>query len=91
MKIKFRLIFLYILFSVGLWMFMTSYSESYNRLESDKIEPANVTVCGNNVELTLLREEFNISVDSLMPESKLYYFLYMAAPDEMRFIFAVLH
>ncbi len=78
--------FVYLLLTTGLWMFLTSYSNSYNRLSVEKLSPASLILSEDKAQLKILSHEVTFGTESLMPESKLYYVLYVISPDEVRFI-----
>jgi len=83
-KSSVRVIILYLILTTGLWMFLMSYSNSYNKLTTEKISPASIVVNKEKVEMTILEKKYEFDIDGIMPESKLYYGLYLAAPDELR-------
>lgn len=78
--------FSYLLLTTGLWMFIMSYSNSYNRLSSEKIAPASITLTESSAEMTVLKRSFSMDLSGFLPESKLYCGLYILAPDEMRIL-----
>lgn len=79
--------FIYLLLTTGLWMFLTSYSNSHNRLSAEKVSPMSLDINGDKARLTVLKFDFSFSVSGIMPESRLYYVMYMTSPDELRLIF----
>lgn len=79
-----KAVFMYVLLTTGLWMFIMSYSNSYNKLTTEKISPASLNLNGETAEMSILRHTFSFDIAGIMPRSKLYYVLYMTAPDEMR-------
>lgn len=80
-----RLIFIYLLLTTGIWMFFMSYSNSYNRLSTEKISPASLNLNEQTAEMKILEYTFTIDITKIQPESKLYYVLYLLAPDELKF------
>lgn len=83
-KTTVKLIFMYLILTVGLWMFLYSYTNSYNRLTNEKIVPAVLTVSGNDAELTVIGKRIDISLDAVSRESKLFFILYLVCPLELR-------
>lgn len=79
-----RWVFIYLTLTTGIWMFMMSYSNSYNRLTTEKISPASLIVNGETAEMKILEYTFAMDIKSILPESKLYFMLYMISPDELR-------
>ncbi|MCD7891942.1 MAG: hypothetical protein LUG26_09510 [Ruminococcus sp.] len=77
-------VLLYLLLTTGLWMFLRSYANSYNKLTTEKISPASLTLKNETVEMKILEETYEFSIESITPESRLYYILYMTAPDEVK-------
>lgn len=81
-----RVIFIYLLLTTGIWMFLMSYSNSYNRLSTEKISPASLNLNEETAEMKILEHTFTMDITKILPESKLYYILYLLAPDELRFM-----
>ncbi|MBQ8296429.1 MAG: hypothetical protein IJX77_01445 [Ruminococcus sp.] len=79
-----KLIFFYTLLTTGLWMFLMSYANSYNRLTTEKISPASLNLSAETAEMTILENTFHLNIEKFLPESKLYYLLYLVSPDEIR-------
>ncbi len=79
-----KAVFIYLLLTTGIWTFMMSYSNSYNRLTTEKISPASLVVSGDKAEVKILKRTFSLNLEKIMPESKLYFLLYMISPDELR-------
>lgn len=77
-------IFAYLLLTTGLWMFIMSYSNSYNKLSTEKITPASITLTEGSAEMSVLEHSFLLDLACFLPESKLYCGLYIIAPDEFR-------
>lgn len=80
----FRTALIYIVLTVGIWMFLYSYTNSYNRLTDEKISPASLIVNDDYAELKILDKSCNISLDAVAPESKLYFAAYLFSPDELK-------
>lgn len=89
LKVFLKLIFAYVLLTTGIWMFLESYSNSYNRFTTEKIQPANININNNVAEIEILDTDYNISIENILPESKMYYFLYLMSPDELRLLTAI--
>lgn len=81
-----RAVILYFVLTTGIYMFITSYSNSHNRLTLEKTEPAGITLKGSTAQMQILEEEFSINIEAIMPESKLYSSGYMLMPDEVRIL-----
>ena len=82
--IVFKAVFMYILISCGIWMFLNCCSNSYNRFSDDKIAPASVDLSGTTAEVSLLEQKMMFDFSFLSPESSLCCGAYLVAPDEMR-------
>lgn len=85
-----RAAFAYLLLTTGLWMFINSYSNSYNKLTAEKIAPASITVSEASAEMTVLENSVLLDLSLFMPESKLYCGLYILAADELRMLTALI-
>lgn len=83
-KTAVRFILMYVVLTAGLWMFMLSYTNSYNKLTTEKISPAALVLKSETAEMTILEKKYSFSIVSIMPESRLYYILYLSAPEEVR-------
>ena len=81
-----KAVFSYLLLTTGIWMFLLSYSNSYNRLTTEKISPASLNLTAESAEMKILEHTFVFDIEKFLPESKLYYVLYLIAPDEVRLI-----
>lgn len=79
-----RMIFVYIILTVGVQMFMYSYTNSYNRLNDKKIKPANLIVSENNAELHILDKTYNFNLNKISPENKFFFWIYLITPDELK-------
>ncbi len=78
--------FVYILLTTGLWMFIMSYSNSYNKLSAEKITPASITLTESIAEMTVLENSLTLDLSGFLPKSKLYSVLYLIVPDEVKMI-----
>lgn len=78
--------FAYLLLTTGLWMFIMSYSNSYNRLSTEKITPASITLTEDSAEMSVLEYSVWLDLSVFLPDSKLYGALYMLSPDEIKII-----
>lgn len=79
-----RAVFIYVLLTCGLWMFLNSYTNSYNRLSRDKIVPAGLDLCGDTASIEVLDHEIRLDLSAIAPESRLYCGAYLISPDELR-------
>lgn len=76
--------FAYLLLTVGSWMFVNSYANSYNRLTQEKITPASLIMNGNTANIEILEYSARFSTKLIAPESRLYCIAYLLSPDELR-------
>lgn len=83
-KAAVRITMMYIILTVGFWMFLYSYTNSYNKLTDEKIVPASLEVSVDSAELKILNHSFIFRVDAVEPDSKVYLCLYLLTPDEVR-------
>lgn len=83
-KTAVRAIFIYVLLTFGLWMFLNSYTNSYNRLSGEKIVPAGLDLCGDTASIEVLDHEIILDLSVIAPESSLYCGAYLLSPDELR-------
>ena len=83
-KTAVRAVIIYLVVTVGLWMFLFSYSNSYNRLSETKISPASFTVDDASAELDILGQKYSFSLRGAAPESRVYLTAYLLSPDELR-------
>lgn len=83
-KAAVKIIFLYLLLTTGLWMFLLAYSNSYNKLTTEKISPASLDLSEKRAEMRILDYSCTLDISKLHPESKLYFVLYLTVPDEVR-------
>lgn len=74
----------YIVLTAGIWMFLFAYTNSYNRLTEDKIVPASIVVRADRAEISVLEHRFELSLDVISPDNKLYLVAYLLSPDELR-------
>ena len=77
-------VLMYLLLAGGLWMFINSYTNSFNRLTKDKITPASLTITNENASVQVLDRYAEIDLRPFMPDSKLYCGAYILSPDEIR-------
>lgn len=83
-KTAVKAVMIYLVLTVGLWMFLYSYSNSYNRLSETKISPASFTVGSSTAELDILGQKFSFNLRGVAPESRAYLTAYLLSPDELR-------
>ena len=79
-----RAVFVYMLLTVGSWMFINSYANSYNRFTQEKIAPASLVMTGSTANVEILEYSAQFSISGLSPESRVYCIAYLLAPDELR-------
>lgn len=85
-KIWFNILFTYLLLTTGLWMFLNAYTNSYNKLTTEKISPASITLNSDSAEMKILNSSVIFNISKLLPQSRGYYILYLISPDELRFL-----
>lgn len=83
-KTAVRAIFVYIVLTVGLQMFLYAYANSYNRLTDKKITPANLIINEDSAELKILNNSYSFSFDKISSDNKAYFIVYLFTPDELR-------
>lgn len=83
-KTVLRIIFVYILLTAGIYMFLESCSNSYNRISKEKIVPASIVINDNKASVSILESKFNFSIKMFLPKSKIYYVAYTIASDDIR-------
>lgn len=66
-------------------MFAVSYSNTYNRLNYEKISPAGIVINDGKATVNVLHDEFTVDFRFLNSESKFYYVLYFLSPDSFHF------
>lgn len=79
-----KAVFLYLLLTTGLWIFLNSYAVSYNRLTSEKISPAAVCISEGEADISVLGHSVTLNTSLLSDSSRAYYILYSLSPDELR-------
>lgn len=83
-KAALRAAFLYLLLSFGSWMFINSYANSYNRINSESIVPAGLVISDGKAELDILGHRAEFGTSGIAPASKAYCGAYLLSPDEIR-------
>ncbi|MDE5834308.1 MAG: hypothetical protein K2H26_02170 [Ruminococcus sp.] len=83
-KTAVRVIFFYLLLTAGVYMFLESCSNSYNRLSEEKIAPASIVIDGNRASVNILENEVSFSTEILSPESDFYFVSYLLSSDDIR-------
>lgn len=78
--------FIYLLLTTGLWMFILSYSNSHNKLSSEKIASVSITLNESYAEMSLLENRYCLNLSGFVPDSKIYHILYICSSDEVRFL-----
>lgn len=83
-------VLMYLILTVGLWMFLYSYANSYNRLTDEKIESARLTVADDLAELELIGEKFVFEQEIFPENNKFYFIIYVFTPAELRGIISLM-
>lgn len=78
------MIFVYLLLTAGVYMFLKSCCNSYNRISDEKITPASIVISENKASVSILESKVSFSTEILSPESKLYFTAYLVSPDDIR-------
>lgn len=79
-----RAVIVYLALTIGSWMFLNSYANSYNRLSEEKITPASLNMNSGNAVLNILEYSINLNISWLASESRFYCGAYILSPDELR-------
>lgn len=79
-----RIILIYIIMTIGSWMFLNSYANSYNRISDEKIAPASLNMNKGTASIQMLEHSVEFSLSWLDPESRFYCGAYIISPDEIR-------
>lgn len=74
----------YLVLTVGIWMFLYSYANSHNRLTDEKIAPAAISVDEYGWEIQLVGRRFSFKPEFYSSDSKFYFISYIFAPIELR-------
>ena len=77
-------VLMYLLLVGGSWMFINSYANSFNRLSSEKIVPASLTIESGRASAEVLGKTLDISINGMDKSSKGWFTAYLAASDEIR-------
>lgn len=85
-KTAVKWVILYLIITAGLWMFLYSYANSYNKLTDDKIVPAALHTNKHGIELEVIGKSFKPSLEAFESDSKLYFAAYIFMPEEMRIL-----
>ena len=85
-----RAVLLYLILTAGSWMFINSCTNSYNRLTGENIAPASLDLNGSKASVSVLDHSTEIELDSISPESRLYYAAYTLSPDEVRIMACII-
>lgn len=80
------MILMYLIVTTGLWMFLIVYTNSRNKLTAEHIKPISVKVVGDTLDVSVCGASASRSISGLMPESKLYFALYLVTPEELRWL-----
>ena len=77
-------VLIYLLLVGGMWMFINSYTNSFNRLTEEKIVPASLTINAESASVQVLNKSAELDLSPLSPDSKLYCGAYILSPAEIR-------
>ena len=77
-------VLIYLLLVGGMWMFINSYTNSFNRLTEEKIVPASLTINAESASVQVLNKSAELDLSPLSPDSTLYCGAYILSPDEIR-------
>lgn len=83
-KAAVRAVFLYLLMTVGLWMFLDSYSKSYNRISGEEMIPAGLVMGKETATIMITDKKYTLDLGAFAAESKTYFTAYMLSPDDIR-------
>ena len=78
------IMFVYMLLTAGIFMFLNACGSSYNRLSEEETVPFSTGVDGKNAEIEILGKTFDIDISDTAPESRTWLSFYLAVPDEIR-------
>ena len=79
-----RMIFMYLLLNAGVYMFLESCCNSYNRMTEEKITPASIVISGKKASVSVVENKVSFSTEIFSPESRLYLMAYLFSPDDIR-------
>ncbi len=83
-----RGVLVYLILTMGIWMFLYSYSNSYNRLTDDKIPAAEIIMNEYNATIRAAGRSYDISTEFFSSESDFYFASYMLIPTELKLLCA---
>jgi len=83
-KIAFISVLMYALITSGTWAIISSYTNSYNRMNAEKIKSAALTLKGNTADLKVLKKTISFDIRKIKSESKIYYSLYILSNEELK-------
>ena len=78
------IMFVYIILTVGGFMFLNACGSSYNRLSEEKIVPFSASADERTAEIKILGKTFSIDISETSPESRSWLMFYLAVPDDIR-------
>ena len=78
------MIFIYLLLTAGVHMFLESCCNSYNRMSEEKITPASIVISEKKASVSILESKMSFSTEMFSPESKFYLMAYLIVPDDVR-------
>ncbi len=83
-----RGVLVYLILTMGIWMFLYSYANSYNRLTDEKIPAAEILTDKGSMTMRGAGMSYNISTEIFSAESDFYFAAYMFIPTELRLLCA---
>lgn len=75
---------IYLVLTVGIWMFIYSYTNSHNRLTDEKITSAAFAVDESDWEILLMGRRFSFEPEIFVSDSKFFFISYIFSPIELR-------
>lgn len=83
-KAVLRAVFIYLLLSLGSWMFVNSYANSRSRISGRSIVPAQLVIEDGTASVEVLGHGAEFRLSYISPDSRLYCGAYLLSPDEIR-------
>ncbi len=77
-------VFLYLLMTFGTKMFFSSYVNSYNRLNTDKLVPFTAEIDGETIKFTIAGNKYTIDSGRYSADKKGWLGAYILTSDEFR-------
>lgn len=83
-KTAFTAVFLYLLITSGIWAFLVSYTNSYNKLSTQRLLPASAVIKSEQLYLSAADKTVTIDISAFKEKNKFYYQCYLLEPDEIK-------